>query len=268
MENSAVHADSWQALRRFTDARIALGRAGHALPTAAVMAFQLSHAQARDAVNQTVDFSGVATGLSALGFGVHHLHSQAADRPEFLKRPDLGRLLAEDAQRQLQAASSTLSGCEVVFVIGDGLSAWAVQRHAVPLLAETVARLAGIRLCPTVFLAQQARVALGDEVGAALQSRLVVILIGERPGLSSPDSLGVYLTYAPQRGRQNAERNCISNVRPEGLGYAAAASALAGLIREALRLQLSGVGLKLEEKLLVAGAGNDLLPAGSIAEGV
>lgn len=258
MTDATVQTDSWQALRRFTDARIALGRAGHALPTQAVMAFQLCHAQARDAVNQAVDFSGVAAGIDALGFDVQHLHSQATDRAVYLQRPDLGRLLAADAQRQLQATAPTLAGYEVVFVIGDGLSAWAVERHALALLAETLARLAGIRLCPTVFLAQQARVALGDEVGAALQARLVVVLIGERPGLSSPDSLGIYLTYAPQRGRQNAERNCISNVRPEGLGYGAAASALAGLIREALRLQLSGVGLKLDVGS-TAVAGNECL---------
>lgn len=268
MSNETVQADSWQALRQFTDARIALGRAGHALPTAAVMAFQLSHAQARDAVGQAADFAGVEAGLRDLGFGVQQLHSQAADRPAFLQRPDLGRLLAADSQQRLQALQPELAGYEVVFVVGDGLSAWAVERHAVPLLAQTAARLAGIRLCPTVFLARQARVALGDEVGEALQARLVAILIGERPGLSSPDSLGVYLTYAPRRGRQNAERNCISNVRPEGLGYAAAASALAGLIREALRLQLTGVGLKLDERLLAAEMGDLLLPAASARAGL
>ncbi len=241
-----MSADSWQALRRFTDARIALGRTGHALPTAEVLRFQLAHAQARDAVSQPVDFAPVATGLRALGYEVELLHSQALDRATYLQRPDLGRLLDEPSQHRLIDLRLTLQNPEVVFVVGDGLSAFAVERHTLPLMTQVGPRLAamGIAVCPTVFLAGQARVALADEVGEALGVRLAVILIGERPGLSSPDSLGVYLTFAPRRGRQNAERNCISNVRLAGLTYEPAATKLTELVREALRLGLTGVNLK------------------------
>ncbi len=241
-----MSADSWQALRRFTDARIALGRTGHALPTAEVLRFQLAHAQARDAVSQPVDFAPVATGLRALGYEVEFIHSQALDRATYLQRPDLGRLLDAPSQNRLMELRSTRQNPEVVFVVGDGLSAFAVERHTLPLMTQVSPRLAalGIAVCPTVFLAGQARVALADDVGEALGARLAVILIGERPGLSSPDSLGVYLTFAPRRGQQNAERNCISNIRLAGLTYEPAAIKLTELVREALRLGLTGVNLK------------------------
>jgi ethanolamine ammonia-lyase small subunit len=241
-----MSADSWQALRRFTDARIALGRTGHALPTVEVLRFQLAHAQARDAVSQPVDFAPVATGLRALGYEVEFFHSQAFDRATYLQRPDLGRLLDEPSQNRLTELRLKLQNPEVVFVVGDGLSAFAVERRVLPLMTQVAPRLAatGIAVCPTVFLAGQARVALADEVGEALGARLAVMLIGERPGLSSPDSLGVYLTFAPRRGRQNAERNCISNTRLGGLAYELAAIKLTWLAREALRLHLTGVDLK------------------------
>lgn len=241
-----MSGDSWRTLRRFTDARIALGRTGHALPTAEVLRFQLAHAQARDAVGQPVDFAPVAAGLRDLGYEVALLHSQAPDRATYLKRPDLGRLLDEPSRARLLDLRPSLRNPEVALVVGDGLSAFAVERHALPLMAVAGPCLAaaGIAVCPTVFLAGQARVALADEVGAALGARLAVILIGERPGLSSPDSLGIYLTFAPRRGRQNAERNCISNIRVAGLAYELAASRLTWLAREALRLGLTGVDLK------------------------
>lgn len=241
-----MSGDSWRTLRRFTDARIALGRTGHALPTVEVLRFQLAHAQARDAVGQPVDFASVAAGLRELGYGVEFLRSQAPDRATYLKRPDLGRLLDEPSRTRLGDLHPSLRNPEVVFVVGDGLSAFAVERHALPLMAAAGPCLAaaGIAVCPTVFLAGQARVALADEVGEALVARLAVILIGERPGLSSPDSLGIYLTFAPRRGRQNAERNCISNIRVAGLAYELAASRLTWLAREALRLGLTGVDLK------------------------
>lgn len=241
-----MSADSWQALRCFTDARIALGRTGHALPTVEVLRFQLAHAQARDAVSQPVDFAPVATGLRALGYEVEFLHSQAFDRATYLQRPDLGRLLDEPSQNRLIERRLKLQNPEVVFVVGDGLSAFAVERQVLPLMTQVGPRLAatGIAVCPAVFLAGQARVALADEVGEALGARLAVMLIGERPGLSSPDSLGVYLTFAPRRGRQNAERNCISNIRLGGLAYELAAIKLTWLAREALRLHLTGVDLK------------------------
>jgi ethanolamine ammonia-lyase small subunit len=246
MSTKLIVPDPWQALRRFTDARIALGWAGHALPTEEVLRFQLSHAQARDAVQQAVDFDAIAVGLKPLGLASETLHSQAADRAGYLKRPDLGRLLAEPCRQRLLALRDELESHEVVLIIGDGLSAHAVQQQAVPTVARLVPQFqtAGIRLCPTVFLARQARVALADDIGELLRAAIAVMLIGERPGLSSPDSLGIYLTYGPRRGRQNAERNCISNVRPAGLSHAQAAFKLTHLIQESLRLKLSGVALK------------------------
>lgn len=249
-----VIADPWQALRRHTDARIALGRAGHALPTSELLRFQLAHAQARDAVQQPVDFAAVAAPLQAQGLAVQTLHSLAPDRATYLRRPDLGRLLDNVSRSAVDKAKPTLTGYPVLAVIGDGLSAAAAECHAAPMLlaAASGLRAAGIVLCPTVFLARQARVALADEVGEPLQARLTVMLIGERPGLSSPDSLGIYLTYAPCRGRRNAERNCISNIRAAGLSYAQAAGKLVWLVAEALRLQLSGVALKDDSGAAVA----------------
>lgn len=243
---SLIVANPWTALRQYTDARIALGRAGHALPTDEVLGFQLAHAQARDAVGKPIDFGPIATGLAALDLGVGHLHSRAVDRATYLKRPDLGRLLDEPSRRALDQAPASARGSDLVLVVGDGLSAVAIERHAVPLVAELRGRLAlaGVRMCPVVWLACQARVALSDEVGEGLGARLAVILIGERPGLSSPDSLGLYLTFDPRRGRQNADRNCISNVRAGGLTYSEAASRLTWLVCEALRRGISGVELK------------------------
>ena len=242
-----MNADPWQSLRRFTTARIALRRAGHAVPVDEVLRFQLAHAQARDAVLQPLDFAPLAAGLHALGCNAVELHSQAVDRAAYLKRPDQGRLLDAPSQARVTALRGTPAGSgELVFVIGDGLSASAVAGQTLPLLAEALPRLAaaGIAVCPSVFLARQARVALADVVGESLGARLAVILLGERPGLSAPDSLGIYLTFAPRAGRQNAERNCISNVRAAGLSHAAAAAKLTWLAREALRLGLSGVELK------------------------
>lgn len=245
-DDSLFPPDPWQGLRRFTAARLALGRAGHALPTREILHFQLSHAQARDAVGKPVDFRAVEASLTALGYAVEHVHSEAPDRAVYLQRPDLGRRLAAASRQRLLELQPSLGGADVTFIIGDGLSAWAVEQHSVPLIAAAtpLLRAVAIRICPTVWLARQARVALSDEIGEVVQARAAVILIGERPGLSSPDSLGVYLTYGPRRGRQNAERNCISNIRPAGLSYAQAARTLAYLLQQALRLQLSGVALK------------------------
>jgi ethanolamine ammonia-lyase small subunit len=252
-----VVPNPWEGLRQYTEARIALGRAGHALPTAEVLRFQLSHAQARDAVLKPADFAPLESGLQALGYAVGHLHSRAPDRAAYLKRPDWGRLLDDPSARQLDETPETAKDSDLVLVVGDGLSATAVETHAVPMIAEAGERLtqAGIRVCPVVWLARQARVALSDEVGERLRARSALILIGERPGLSSPDSLGLYLTYGPRRGRQNAERNCISNVRQGGLAYTDAAARLVYLVREALRLGLSGVGLKdLSDHPVLAGS--------------
>jgi ethanolamine ammonia-lyase small subunit len=239
-------ADPWLALRAYTAARIALGRSGQSLPTAEVLNFGLAHAQARDAIHTPLDTDLLCAALQQEGWDSLTVQSQAQDRTEYLLRPDLGRRLA---QGTLLPASG--QGVDIGIVIGDGLSSLAVQRHAVPLLQALRALLnPEFRVSPIV-VATQARVALADDIASRLGVRLVVMLIGERPGLSSPDSLGIYLSYAPWVGMSDAQRNCISNVRPEGLGYAAAAFKLNWLINQALRLHVTGVGLKDESDLLL-----------------
>lgn len=243
--------DPWEHLRSYTRARIALGRAGDSLPTRALLEFGLAHARARDAVHTTLDADALQAALAVEGFGAAlPAHSAAADRAQYLRRPDLGRQL--DSSSRAYLADLHVDASDVLFVIADGLSARAAQQHAVPLLIETRARLPGWSVGPVV-LAEQARVALGDEIGTLLRARQVVVLIGERPGLSSPDSLGVYLTHAPRVGLTDADRNCISNVRPEGLQYGQAAHKLAWLLAGARRLGLSGVGLKDDSEAAVLG---------------
>jgi ethanolamine ammonia-lyase small subunit len=241
--------DPWSRLRALTPARIALGRSGSALPTRAVLGFALDHARARDAVHLTFDSAALAARIEALGHKTVTVTSAAADRATYLRRPDLGRRLSGESQALL-ARRAAPAPADLAIVIGDGLSAAAVSAHALPLLQALAepTRQAGWRLAPIV-LAHQARVALGDEIGALLGARMVVMLIGERPGLSSPDSLGAYLTFDPRPGRTDAERNCISNIRPAGLSYEAAAFTLAWHVREALRRGLTGVGLKDESDL-------------------
>ncbi|MDR5797618.1 ethanolamine ammonia-lyase subunit EutC [Caballeronia sp. LZ008] len=235
-----TNADAWDALRRFTNARIALGRAGSSLPTAPLLAFELAHAQARDAVHQPLDTAALREAVRAAGFDTLDAQSAAPDRDRYLRRPDLGRVLNDESAQRLAAHASE---SDIVFVAADGLSAFAAQRHVAPLLATLRARLDGWNVGPVV-VATQARVALGDRIGELLRAQIVVVMIGERPGLSSPDSLGLYVTYAPRAGRNDAERNCISNVRPEGLDYEIAAFKLMWLLNEARRLKLTGVGLK------------------------
>lgn len=238
----APQADPWADLRRHTPARIALGRAGCSLPTAEVLRFAAAHAQARDAVHIALDADALARDLAALGLGSLCVRSRAADRASYLRRPDQGRRLDGADALHLQATAS--GPVDLALVLGDGLSAVAVQRHAAPLLMALMPLLAsGIALAPLV-IATQARVALADEIGALLQARLVLILLGERPGLSAPDSLGAYLTHAPQVGCHDAQRNCVSNIRPAGLPISQAARRLAWLLHEALRRHLSGVALK------------------------
>ncbi|EJE51562.1 ethanolamine ammonia-lyase, small subunit [Acidovorax sp. CF316] len=234
--------DPWDDLRAHTAARLALGRAGTAIPTRELLDFGLAHAQARDAVHLPLDADALAAQLAGLGCTTLRVASAAPDRPTYLLRPDLGRRLdAADARRLGDAPQAD---CDLLLVVADGLSALAVERNALPLVQAIVQDAPqGWRIGP-VAIATQARVALGDEVGALLGARLVAVLIGERPGLSSPDSLGIYLTWHPQVGRSDAERNCISNVRPEGLAPAAAAARLWWLCVEARRLGLTGIGLK------------------------
>ncbi len=239
---AAVEPDAWTALRAFTPARIALGRTGASQPTAAQLAFGLAHARARDAVHAALDADALEAALREAGFEVLRAHSRAPDRPTYLRRPDLGRRVDDASLARLRAAAPAPPP-DLAFVVADGLSAIAVARHAVPLLRAARERLAGWRIGP-VTVALQARVALGDEVGEALGARAVALLVGERPGLSSPDSLGVYLTWDPRVGRTDAQRNCISNVRAEGLSYGHAAATLARLLEGARRLGATGVALK------------------------
>lgn len=240
-----ITPDTWGHLRRFTRARVALGRTGASLPTREVLAFGLAHAQARDAVHLPLDTAALAAELSAKGFRYLHAASAAPDRAAYLRRPDWGRQLGAPSYEALEAAAShhEYDRPDCVLVIADGLSSLAAARHALPLLEALAAHLPSVRRVPVV-LAAQARVALGDEIGHVLGARQVVVLIGERPGLSSPDSLGIYLTHAPRPGLTDADRNCISNVRPEGLGYEVAARKLAYLMAGARRLGRSGVDLK------------------------
>lgn len=238
-----VKPDPWDTLRRFTPARIALGRSGASLPTDEVLRFALAHAQARDAVHLVLDVPALRDALSHHGATLV-VRSRATDRATYLLRPDLGRQLDDDGAASLAAASNPAARPDLAFVVADGLSALAVQRHAPPLLDALLPLLEPDWSVAPIVIALQARVALGDEIGERLGARLVAVLIGERPGLSSPDSLGVYLTWSPKRGRSDAERNCVSNIRPEGLGYDAAARRIAWLLGEAARLGLTGVGLK------------------------
>ena len=246
--------DPWTHLTGLTPARIALGRAGPALPTREVLALSLAHAQARDAVHAPFEGEAVAAGLRALGHATLQVASAAPDRATYLRRPDLGRKLSAASRAVLEGAEARES--DLVLVVADGLSSAAVHAHAVPLVAALAPYVdrAGWRLGPVV-IATQARVALGDEIGEILGASIVALLVGERPGLSSPDSLGVYLTHGPAPGRTDAERNCISNIRAEGLSYDEAAFKLAWHVAEARRLGLTGVALKDESDLVSLTAG-------------
>lgn len=234
--------DPWQALRTLTPARIGLGRTGSAMPTAEVLRFGLAHARARDAVHSPLDAARLAADLAAAGYGSLQVHSAAPDRLTYLLRPDLGRRLRPDGRAALLDLAA--AGTDLCFVVADGLSAGAAQSHAVPLLQAFDAEARRRWTRTPVVIAGQGRVALGDEVGECLRARLAVVLIGERPGLSAPDSLGIYLTHDPRPGRTDAERNCISNVRPAGLAIDEAARRLAWLVDEALRRGMTGVALK------------------------
>jgi ethanolamine ammonia-lyase small subunit len=258
---SPVTPDPWEDLRALTRARIALGRAGGSLPTAEVLGFSAAHAAARDAVWSALDADALAAALAPAGLPVVRARSQAPDRATYLQRPDLGRRLDPAAEAALRAARAP-EGCDLALVVADGLSALAAERHAPALVGALVPRLRarGLRLGP-LGLALQARVALSDPIGAALSARAALILLGERPGLGAPDSLGAYLVFGPRPGRTDAERNCVSGIRPEGLTVPAAAEVLEWLAVEALRRGLSGVALK-DERAVLAGATAPGLPAG------
>jgi ethanolamine ammonia-lyase small subunit len=244
--------DSWLALRRFTPARIALGRAGHAVPTQVLLDFQLAHAQARDAVHFSWDVDDFAGQVRELGEEVLILDTPVVGRDEYLRRPDLGRIVTEESKNRLR--SVTVGEIDVALIVTNGLSSTAVDRHGIPLLQAIVNgyRARHLRIAPITLVAN-GRVALLDDIGSVVSARVAVIIVGERPGLSSADSLGIYLTYAPQPGNTDAERNCISNIRPpEGLSYEAAAEKLMYLTDEALRRGISGVALKDESAELLS----------------
>ncbi|MBC8055734.1 MAG: ethanolamine ammonia-lyase subunit EutC [Rhizobiales bacterium] len=258
-----VEPDPWNAWRNATPARIALGRAGVATPMAEALRFGCAHAMARDAIHTPLDGVLLAQQLREDGWEVLHAASQAEDRATYLRRPDLGRRLraAGAAALREHAERTTGSRPQLAIVAGDGLSSLATQRHTRPFLEALRRNLPDGMVLSPVVVATQARVAIADEIGHLLNAEMVLVLIGERPGLSSPDSLGLYLTHAPRPGRSDAERNCVSNVRSAGLSYEAAAFKISWLVRRAKRLGLTGVALKDESDREVLD-GPDLYPLG------
>jgi ethanolamine ammonia-lyase small subunit len=248
MDDLNVVSNPWQALRALTAARIALGRSGVSLPTSAQLEFQLAHARARDAVHLPLDVDALAHALTSDATEQPApllLTSAAADRWTYLQRPDLGRQLSAASQQHLQALALPDKPYDIALVVVDGLSALAIAQQAPPFIRALRQRLQAEdwSLAPTTIVTQ-GRVAIGDAVGALLKANAVVVLVGERPGLSAPDSMGLYLTWAPRVGLLDASRNCISNVRPEGLSYSEAAYRLHRLLSESRRRRLSGVDLK------------------------
>ncbi|MFP5302134.1 ethanolamine ammonia-lyase subunit EutC [Cobetia sp. SIMBA_158] len=249
--DAIVTPNPWQRLGQFTDARIGLGRAGISLPTNRSLEFQLAHARAQDAVHLPLEIPRLIEDLNQLTAlenapQIQRLHSRAVDRTTYLQRPDYGRRLDEDSRQQLSALDA--QPADLAIVVVDGLSSLAVQNNAAPFIAALLESLAedgpdAWSLAP-ISVVEQGRVAIGDEVGELLNARAVLVMVGERPGLSSPDSLGLYLTWQPRVGLSDASRNCISNVRPAGLDFAMAAQRLHYLLREARKLGLTGVGLK------------------------
>jgi ethanolamine ammonia-lyase small subunit len=251
-ESSLIGASALaRHLRALTPARVGLARTGISLETSELLDFQLCHAQARDAVHSRIEAPAMCASISEMTHApALRLHSAALDRATYLRRPDLGRQLDEPSRDALLRYVNSDSpqearqpGDTLALIVADGLSAIAVERHAIPLLKELLPRLQGFQLAP-VCVVEQGRVAIGDEIGEALKAQLSVVLIGERPGLSSPDSLGAYITWRPRRGRTDAERNCISNIRAEGLSYPQAAAQLSYYLSEARARQLTGIGLK------------------------
>ncbi len=243
LQKSPVSPDEWESLKTFTQARIALGRTGVSIPLRESLAFKLAHAHAKDAVYSALDISFFLEKAKQAQLPLITVKSKATHRDEYLKRPDLGRQLHEDSQHELRSIQS--KPADLVIIIADGLSASAINAHAWSLVMNfrEKALEQGFTFAPLV-LAKQARVALSDEIGILLQARMVIQLIGERPGLSSSDSMGAYLTYAPAPGLTDERRNCISNIRPHGLDLTLATDKLMYLIQQAFRLQLTGVSLK------------------------
>lgn len=249
MENSpAKISDSWESLKEFTAARIALGRAGNSIPLSAELEFKLAHAHARDAVYSELNVDRLTRQLIPFNLPVVQVHSLAENRQQYLQRPDLGRLPDEQSIRALRENAAP---CDICIILADGLSANAINNNAVPLLEALLPLLRGVayRLSPLCF-AEQSRVAIADYIGNELQAQFSIILIGERPGLSSADSIGAYLTYHPQPGLTDESRNCISNIRPGGLSFELAAQKIFYLLQQSFTRKLSGVDLKDNSGLL------------------
>lgn len=240
-----VVANPWGKLRQYTPARIALGRSGTSLPTKPHLEFQLAHARARNAVHHELDTFGLQEALDKRGLRFELLHSAAGNRPVYLQRPDKGRRLDDDSKAKLESLGKPATPYDVAFVIGDGLSSFAIEENAAAFLDVMLPKLKehGWNVAPLIVV-KEARVAVGDEVGQILGAQMVVVLIGERPGLSAPDSMGAYLTWQPCESTSDAERNCISNIRPDGIGYEDAAHKLAHLLRAMRARRVSGVRLK------------------------
>ena len=242
-DKNIVLPDGWTSLRSLTAARIALGRTGVSLPLNEVLQFKLAHALARDAVFSKLDINMLQAHLSGLHLPSVMLQSEATDRHLYLQRPDLGRKLNEASRQQLSSVKN--NSHDVCICLADGLSADAVNHHAIPVLEALCKALSKqkFHLAP-VCIVEGGRVAIGDDIGSILQASVLIMLIGERPGLSSPHSLGAYLTYAPQAGLTDERRNCVSNIRPEGLSYEEAAVKILYLVGEMMRLRISGVEVK------------------------
>lgn len=242
-QEPSLTIDRWQDLKGLTAARIALNRAGSSLPTDEILVFSLAHARARDAVHTSLHIDALASRLAKLGLTSIEVCSRATSRAAYLRRPDLGRLLPDEEREKLQRLATRPS--DICIVVADGLSAAAVQANAPKVLGYLAPALhkSGWTI-GAVVLVSQGRVAIGDQIGAVLKARVTLMLIGERPGLSSADSLGAYLTYEPSPDRSDADRNCISNIRPEGLSPEAAASKAHWLITQMLEKRISGVALK------------------------
>ncbi|AWV99225.1 ethanolamine ammonia-lyase subunit EutC [Arcticibacterium luteifluviistationis] len=242
METKIIQEDPWDKLRSFSKARIALGHVGGSLPLREVLDFKLAHANAKDAINSELEVEKIMAQLAVFQLPIFQVKSQIENRNQYLKRPDLGRKLNKESVQLLKGEQQKF---DIVFILADGLSAEAINSHAVEVLNQILPELAA-NYKIGIVVATQARVALGDEIGELLNAKFTAIFIGERPGLSSPKSMGIYTTYAPKMGLTDERRNCISNIHEDGLNYSEAAEILHYLINESFRRQLSGVNLKLD----------------------
>ena len=243
MDESSLQPDPWAKLKPYTSARIGLGRSGVSIPSNALLSFRMDHAHARDAVYSTLNVDELLTGLQLMDLTAWVVKSQVTSRTEYLQRPDLGRKLSTESSIMLSSSAPGISA-PLVVVIADGLSATAVNNHALPFLRGLFALMKDELLISSVVVVEQGRVAISDEIGQLLGAESVLILLGERPGLTSPDSMGAYFTYGPRIGNTDEARNCVSNIRPEGLSYQVAAAKIFYLISESRRRKLSGIALK------------------------